>query len=122
MPSDELIGNVFQIIAHHLRLRADVQNIVANALDQRCLPPRRDGAERVPCMAGDEAEAGRPNRKFFLDMAIGFARWFVMLHAVRTEPPLKEIDDSTMFELAGLNLEQIVRESKEPKSCIAQLA
>jgi pimeloyl-ACP methyl ester carboxylesterase len=27
-----------------------------------------------------------------------------MLHAVRTEPSLEEIDDAAMFELAGLNL------------------
>jgi hypothetical protein len=33
VPSDELIGNAVQVIAHHLRLRADPQNIVADALD-----------------------------------------------------------------------------------------
>jgi hypothetical protein len=51
--SDELIGNVVQVIAYDLRLRADPQNIVAGAFDQRCLPARRDGAEVVTCVAGD---------------------------------------------------------------------
>ena len=47
MPGDQLIGNVIQVIAHDLRLRADAQDIVAGPLDQRRTPPRRDGAERV---------------------------------------------------------------------------
>jgi hypothetical protein len=38
--SDELIGNIVQVIAHDLRLRPDRQNIVAYTLDQRCLPAR----------------------------------------------------------------------------------
>jgi len=45
-----------------------------------------------------------------------------MFHAVRTEASLKEIDNAAMFKLAGLNLKQIVRESEEPETCIAQLA
>src|SRR6267142_3328083 len=46
----------------------------------------------------------------------------MVLNAVRTESSFKQIDDTAMFELAGLNFEQIVRESEEPKACIAQLA
>ena len=50
VPGDKLIGNVVQVIAHELRLRTDSQNIVADALDQRGLPARCDGAEGVPCV------------------------------------------------------------------------
>jgi hypothetical protein len=45
-----------------------------------------------------------------------------MFHAVCAESSLKEIDNAAMFKLASLNLEQIVRESEEPETCIAQLA
>ena len=53
---NELIGNVVEVIADKLRLRADAQQVVADTLDQRRLPARRDGAKRVPCVAGDETE------------------------------------------------------------------
>jgi len=66
VPSDELIGNAVQVIAHDLRLRADPQNIVADALDQSCLPARCDGAEGVPCVAGDKTELGGVNAERFL--------------------------------------------------------
>src|SRR6478609_8156752 len=56
--SDELIGNIVQVTAYDLRLRADPQKIVADTLDQRGSPARRDGAEGVPCVAGDKAELG----------------------------------------------------------------
>jgi hypothetical protein len=56
VPSDELIGDVIQVIADDVRLRADPQHIVADPLDQRCFPAGRDGAKRVPCVARDEAE------------------------------------------------------------------
>ena len=46
----------------------------------------------------------------------------MVLHAVRTEPPLEQVGDAAMFKLTGLNIEQIVRESEEPKTRIAQLA
>ena len=70
MSSDELIGNVVQIIAHDLRLRTYCQNVVAATLDQRCLPARRDGAEGVPCMAGDKTQLGGLSRKLSLDAAL----------------------------------------------------
>ena len=37
--SDELIGNVVQVTAYDPRLRADLQEIIADALDQRSLQP-----------------------------------------------------------------------------------
>ena len=54
--SDELIGNVVQVTAYDPRLRADLQEIIADALDQRSPPACRDGAEGVPRVAGDKAQ------------------------------------------------------------------
>jgi hypothetical protein len=65
MASDELVGDVVQVIADDLRLGADSQNIVADAFDQRGSPARRDGAERVPCVACDAAEFEAVARAFF---------------------------------------------------------
>src|SRR4029450_1677476 len=120
--SDELIGNVVQVIAHDLRLRADPQNIVADTPDQRRPPARCDGAEGVPWVAGDKTEPGGLTAKLFLDIGVSLARRLVVLHAVRAESPFKQIDDAAMLELARLQFEQIVREGEEPKPCIAQLA
>ena len=53
---NELIGNIVQVIADDLRLRANPQNVVADPFDQRCFPAGRNGAERVPCVARDKAE------------------------------------------------------------------
>jgi len=52
---DELVGDVVEVVADNLRLRADVQHIIADTFDQRGLPACRDGAERVPGVAGDHA-------------------------------------------------------------------
>ena len=58
---NELIGDTVQIIADDLRLRADSQDIVAGAPDQRCFPPSRHRAKRVPCMARDKTEGQMPS-------------------------------------------------------------
>jgi hypothetical protein len=73
-------------------------------------------------VAGDKTEPGGLNRKRSLDIGISLARRFVMLHAVRAETPLKEIDNAAMLKLASLDLKQIVREREEPEPCISQLA
>ena len=39
MSGDELIGNVIQVVADDLRLRADFQQIITNTLDQRSFQP-----------------------------------------------------------------------------------
>src|SRR6185436_13058080 len=83
--SDELIGDVVQVTAHYLRLRPDPKKIVADTLDQRCLPACGDGAQGVPRVAGDEAELRRPNSKLFLDIGVSLSRRLMVLHAVRTE-------------------------------------
>ena len=70
MPGDELIGDVVEVVTDNVRLRADVQHIVADALDQRGLPACGDGAERVPGVAGDHAEIGGLNAKLLFDVAI----------------------------------------------------
>ena len=53
MSGDEPVGNVVEVVADNLRLRTDSQNVVADTLDKRRLPARRDGAESVPCVAGN---------------------------------------------------------------------
>jgi len=46
---DELAGDVVEVVADNLRLRADSQEIIADTLDQRRLPARRDGRECPMC-------------------------------------------------------------------------
>ncbi len=65
VPCNELIGNVIQIIADELRLRAYAQDVVADTLDQRGVPARGDGTERIPGVAGDQAELGRLGAELF---------------------------------------------------------
>jgi hypothetical protein len=100
-----LIGNVVEVIAYDLRLRADPQNIIADTPDQRSPPARRDRAEGVPCVAGDKTELGRPNSKLFPDISVSLARRLMVLHAVRAESSFKQIDDATMLKLARLHFE-----------------
>ena len=108
MLRDQLIGDVVQVCTDDLRLRADSQDVVAYPLDQGSLPARRDGAEGVPCMASDKTELRRLNPEFPLNIGVGLRRGLVMLDAVRTETPLEEIDNPTVFELTRLHLRQIV--------------
>jgi hypothetical protein len=35
VPGDELIGDVIEVVADNIRLRADAESIIADALDQR---------------------------------------------------------------------------------------
>src|SRR6187455_982363 len=72
--SDELIGNIVQVTAYDLRLRADPQEIIADALDQRSPPACRDGAEGVPRVAGDKAQLRGLNSKFVLDISVSLSR------------------------------------------------
>ena len=74
MSSDELIGNVVQVTAYDPRLRADLQEIIADALDQRSPPACRDGAGGVPRVAGDKAQLRGLNSKFVLDISVSLSR------------------------------------------------
>ena len=67
---DELIGNIVEVIADDLRLRADSQNVVADPPDHRRFPTGCDGAKRVPCMTGDKAEPGGANPKLSFDVGV----------------------------------------------------
>ena len=69
MPSHELIGDVIEVVADDIRLRADPQNIVAGPLDQRRLPAGRHGPKRVPCVAGDKTELRGLNPELPLNSA-----------------------------------------------------
>jgi hypothetical protein len=90
--NDALIGNVIQVIAEDLRLRADSQDIVTDPLDQRRFPAGRHGTERVPRMARDKAELRRLNSELSLDIGVNLARRLMVLRAVRAEAPLEKID------------------------------
>ena len=118
---DELIGHVVQVVADDMGLRSDFQNIVADTLDQRALPARRDGAESVPGVARNEAELRGLGAELILDISVSLPRRFMMLHAVRAEAALKQIDDAAMLELTGLNFKQIIGEGEEPETRIAKL-
>ena len=121
MSRDELIGNVIQISADDLRLRANPQNVVADPLDQRCFPARRYGAKRVPGMARDKTELRGFHAELPLDISVSLARRLMVLHAIGAETPLEKIDNAAMFKLAGLHLKQIVGEREQPETRIAQL-
>ena len=120
MTGDELIGDVVEVFADDLRLRPDAEHVVAGAPDQRRLPSRRDRAERVPGVAGNQAELRGLHPKLFLDVGISLPGRLVMLDAVSAEPPLKQVGDTAMFKLARLNLKQIIGEREQPKARIAQ--
>ena len=122
VPSDELIGDVVQVIAYHVRLRANSQNVVSDAFDQRGLPAGSYGAESVPCVAGYKTELGRLGSKLFRNISISLARWLMVLHTIRAKSSFEQIDDATVVELPSLHFEQIIREREEPKTCAAQLA
>jgi len=64
-------GHIIQVIAHDLRLRTNSQDIVANALDQRRLPAGHHRAQRVPCVAHDNAELRWHDSKLLLDIGVG---------------------------------------------------
>jgi hypothetical protein len=61
VPGDQLFGDIIEVVANDVRLRAHSQHIVAHAFDQRALPARRDGAESIPGVAGDKTELRRLN-------------------------------------------------------------
>ena len=122
MSGDELIGDIIEVVADNLWLRADSQEIIAGALDQCRVPARRDGAESVPCVAGDKTELGGLSTKLFLDITISLRRRFMVLYPVGAEPPLEEINNAAALKLSRLNLKQVVGEGEEPKARMAQLA
>ena len=46
----------------------------------------------------------------------------MVFDAIRAEASFEKVDNAAMLQLTGLNLKQIVRESEQPETCIAQLA
>src|SRR5215469_5653444 len=84
--------------------------------------PAATAPKRVPSMARDKAELRRLNSKLPLDIGVSLTRRFMVLHAVGAKAPLEQIDNAAMFELTGLNLEQIVGQREQPKTRIAKSA
>jgi hypothetical protein len=93
--ADELIGNITEVIADDLRLRADPQNVVPDPLDQRRLPAGSHRAKRVPCMARNQTKLRGLNPKLALHMCVSLARRLMVLHAVRAEAPLESENVAT---------------------------
>ena len=121
VPGNELLCNVGQIITDDLRLWADWQNIIADSLDKRRFPAGRDGAKRVPCVAGDKTQLRGLNAEFLFYMGVNLGCRLVALHAVHAKEPFEKIDDAAMFQLASLYLNQVIRESEQPEACSTQL-
>ena len=67
------VGDVVEVVADNVRLGADCQDVVADAVNQRSLPACGDCAEGVPGVAGDETQLGRLNPKLSFDVTIGLA-------------------------------------------------
>jgi hypothetical protein len=74
MSGKELIGDIIEVVADNLRLRTYAQEVITNALDQRCLPTSGYGAERVPCVASDKTELGRLSSQFLPVTVYGASR------------------------------------------------
>ena len=90
MSGDELIGNVIQVVADDLRLRADRQNIVAYPFDQRGFPASGHSAEYVPGVASDHAELRGFNAKLLFNLSVRLRRRFMTLHDVHAKEPFKK--------------------------------
>src|SRR5215472_15661398 len=122
MSGDKLIGDVVEIVADDVRLRADAKHLIAGAPDERPFPSSGDRAEYVPGVAGDKAKLRRRHLQFLLHMCVGFARGLVVFYAIGAESALEQVDDAAVFELAGLDLQEIVGEREQPEAGTAQLA
>jgi hypothetical protein len=70
---DKLISDIVEVVADNLRLRA-TSNIIPDTLDQRSLPACGDGAEGIPCVAGDKAELGGLSPQFLLNIRVSLPR------------------------------------------------
>src|ERR1700749_1540164 len=116
VPPDELVRDVVEIIADQLRLRADTEQIVAAALDQRGAPAGGEGAERVPGVTGDQEELRGWKAELLLEIGVGLTRRLVVLDAVGADSPLEQIGDAAMLHLPRLDLEQIVGEREQAEA------
>ena len=89
--------------------------------DEGGFPPGRDGAKRVPGVAGDQAKLRGPGLQLALDIAVGFARGLVALDAIRAEAALEQSNNSAVLKLARLDVQQIVGEREETEAGAAKL-
>lgn len=72
--SNELIGNIVEIVTHDLWLWTNPHEIIARTFGKRGLPSRCDSAERIPDLAGDQTELRRRDAKFCCDRSISLRR------------------------------------------------
>ena len=119
VPDDELVGHIIQVIADDLRLRTNIQQVVTDALDQRRLPTGGHCTKRVPGMAGNQAKLRWVDAEFPSDVSIRLGGRFVLLDAVYAEASFEKPGDAAVIKLLRLNLDQIVCQSEQSKSCVA---
>ena len=91
VPGDEPVGDGVEIVADDLRLRADRQHIVPDATNEGAFPSGRDGTERVPGMASDQAKLCGLHTQLRLDIGVGLTRGLMALHAIRAGVPVGQL-------------------------------
>ena len=67
---DELVGDRVEVVPDVARLRADVQRAVALTEDEPGLPAGRDGTQRVPGVARDQADVAQSDPELAGDRAL----------------------------------------------------
>jgi hypothetical protein len=97
---DQLVGDVGEVHAGHLRLRPDVQERIARPQDKRGLPTRRDGTQRVPGVAGDQAHFSRLGLQCPRHGRVDLRRGLMAADVIDAEPPFEEIQQAGLLELS----------------------
>src|ERR1700679_1407329 len=93
MAGDELVGDRIQVVADVGGLRAYVEGGVSCPQYQPGLPANGTRTERVPDVAGDEANIARVGFERGRDRTVGFGRRFVTPDGfVHTEALLEQVD------------------------------
>ena len=101
VPLDELVGDRIEVVPDVVGLRADVQRRVALTEDEPGLPAGREGTQRVPGVAGDQADVARsnPGRRAG-HRVVGLWRRLVAPYGlIDAEAALEQVDDARVLQL-----------------------
>ena len=115
MPGDELIGDVVEVVADNVRLRAYCQHIVADSLNlnQRRFPAGGDGADRIPGVTRDETELRGPDAELPFNVRRPQMQAYDALRCPHySKEPREKVSDTSMLHLTRLYLNSVVRESE----------
>jgi len=77
MTVDQLAGDRGQVCPDVVRLRPDAERRIALAKDEGGLPASCRSADRVPDMAGDQADVAGIGLECGSDRPVGLGRWLV---------------------------------------------